>query len=333
MATIKDIAELASVSSATVSRVLKDDKTLAVSPETREAIFTAAQQLGYTKHLKKSHLSEPQPTLAIVQWYSEAEELDDLYYYSIRISIEQRAMEMGYQLLRSFNDLDNPRLKEADGMIAIGKFSQKQVQTLADLQHNLIFVDSDTLDDGFSCVTTDFNRSVIRVIDHFLAQGITDIGLIAGEEATADHKVSLIDPRFRTFKQYLTDLKLYQARNVFIGPFTSQSGYQLMKTAISELGDELPHAFFVASDALAVGALRALQEAQLPIPERVQIISFNGTSITTQVYPTLSSITVFTEEMGIQAVELLDKMIQKADDFHPRMIKLSTQLTLRDSSK
>lgn len=333
MATIKDIAELASVSSATVSRVLKEDKTLAVSPETREAIFTAAQQLGYTKHLKKSHLSEPQPTLAIVQWYSEAEELDDLYYYSIRISIEQRAMEMGYQLLRSFNDLNNPRLKEADGMVAIGKFSQKQVQTLADLQHNLIFVDSDTLDDGFSCVTTDFNRSVIRVIDHFLAQGITDIGLIAGEEATTDHKVSLIDPRFRTFKQYLTDLKLYQARNVFIGPFTSQAGYQLMKTAISELGDELPHAFFVASDALAVGALRALQEAQIPIPERVQIISFNGTSITTQIYPTLSSITVFTEEMGIQAVELLDKMIQKADDFHPRMIKLSTQLTLRDSSK
>ena len=333
MATIKDIAELACVSQATVSRVLKDDKTLSVSPETRQAIFDAAHQLGYTKHFKKNHSAEPQPTLAIIQWYSEAEELDDLYYYSIRISIEQRAMEMGYQLHRSFNDLDNPRLKEADGIIAIGKFSQKQIQTLASMQHHLVFVDNDTLDDGFSCVTTDFNRSVIRVIDHFLAQNIRDIGLIAGEEATADHKVPLIDPRFRTFKQYLTDLKLYQARNIFIGPFTSQAGYQLMKTAISELGDKLPPAFFIASDALAVGALRALQEAQIAVPERVQLISFNGTSITKQVYPTLSSITVFTEEMGIQAIELLDNMMKKAEDFHPRMIKLSTQLTLRDSSK
>ena len=80
MATIKDIAQLVSVSQATVSRVLKGDKSLAVSPETRQAIFEAAQELDYTKHLKKIQSTDSHSTLAIVQWYSEREELDDLYY-------------------------------------------------------------------------------------------------------------------------------------------------------------------------------------------------------------------------------------------------------------
>lgn len=332
MATIKDIAQLASVSQATVSRVLKADKSLSVSDETRQAIFDAAKKLDYTKHLKKISVDQANATLAIVQWYSESEELDDLYYYSIRVSIEQRALELGYSLVRSFNDLDHPMLDEVDGIIAIGKFSTAQMEKLASLQANLVFVDNDTLNDGFSCVTTDFNRSVIRVIDHFLKAGISDIGLIAGEENTADHETALIDPRFRTFKQYMTDLKLYQAKHVYIGPFTSQSGYDLMKQAIQELGNQLPHAFFVASDALAVGALRALQEAQIPVPNRVQVISFNDTSITKQVYPSLSSISVFTEEMGIEAVDLMDKIIQKPGKIHPRMIKLGTELTIRESS-
>ncbi len=238
----------------------------------------------------------------------------------------------GYRLIRSFNDLTDPALQEADGMIAIGKFSPSQIKELAHLQKNLAFVDSDTLSDGFSCVTTDFNRSVVQVIEHFRHQGITDIGLIAGEEKTADRQLGLIDPRFRTFKQHMTDLKLYKARNVYIGDFSAQSGYDLMSKAIAELGNDLPHAFFAASDTLAVGALRALQEANIPVPSRVQLISFNDTAITKQVYPRLSSVTVFTEEMGAQAFDLLSILLAQPQDYHPRMIKLGTQLTIRESS-
>lgn len=332
MATIKDIAKKAQVSQATVSRVLKGDTSLSVSEQTRSAILQAADRLGYTKHLKKNQVGDKQPTFAIVQWYSESKELDDLYYYSIRISIERQALALGYQIVRSFNDLDDPLLRTVDGIIAIGKFSPQQIGQLSSLQDSLVFVDSDTLNDGFSCVTTDFNRSVIQVIDHFLGQDITDIGLIAGEEKTADQQTPLIDPRFRTFKQYMEDFKLYQAKKIFIGPFTSQAGYELMIQAIKELGEDLPQAFFIASDSLAVGALKALQEHQIPVPDRVKLISFNGTAITQQVYPPLSSITVFTEEMGIQAVDLLHQMKHSTGSYHPRMIKLGTQLTLRNSS-
>lgn len=332
MVTLKDIAQKTQLSTATISRVLKDDASLSVSPDTRKKVFAIAQELGYTKHLTKQQPDGNIRKIGILQWYTESKELDDLYYYSIRISLEQRAFALGYDIVRCFHDIDSPLLKEVDALIAIGKFSQHQMAELARLHKQLVFVDFDTLADGFSCVTTDFKRSVIQVIDHYLEQGIKEIGMIAGQEETYDKEVTLLDPRLRTFKQYLTDRNLYQEQFVFTGSFTSQSGYQLMKEAIDSLGNNLPPAFFIANDSLAVGALRALQEAQIAVPDRVQIITFNDTPITKQVYPALSSITVFTEEMGIQAVDLVDTMLKKPTNYHPRMVKLGTQLTLRKSS-
>ena len=78
---------------------------------------------------------------------------------------------------------------------------------------------------------------------------------------------------------------IYHDELVFQGSFTAQSGYDLMKEAIQNLGDQLPPAFFAASDSLAIGALRALQEAGISLPDRVSLISFNDTSLTKQVYP------------------------------------------------
>lgn len=332
MVTLKDIAQKTKLSTATVSRVLKEDASLSVSPDTRKKVFAIAQELGYTKHLSKQRPDGSVRKIGIIQWYTKSRELDDLYYYSIRISLEQRALELGYDIVRCFHDISSPLLKEVDALIAIGKFSHQQMTELAHFHKPLVFVDFDTLADGFSCVTTDFNRSVMQVIDHYLEQGIREIGMIAGQEETYDKEVTLLDPRLRTFKQYLSDRDLYQDRFVFTGSFTSQSGYQLMKEAIDKLGDDLPTAFFVANDSLAVGALRALHEAQIAVPNRVQIITFNDTPITKQVYPALSSITVFTEEMGIQAVDLVHAMLHKPANFHPRMVKLGTQLTLRESS-
>ena len=82
MATIKDIAELAGVSIATVSRVLNYDSTLSVADETKKRIFEVAEQLSYKqKPAKKLETGN----IALLQWYTEKEELEDLYYMSIRL--------------------------------------------------------------------------------------------------------------------------------------------------------------------------------------------------------------------------------------------------------
>ena len=83
----------------------------------------------------------------------------------------------------------------------------------------------------------------------------------------------------------------------------------MMEQLIQALGDDLPTAFFMASDALAVGALRSLQEHQIAVPDRVSLISFNDT-IAKYVFPALSTVTVYTEGNGQQAIQLLRQTFQ-----------------------
>lgn len=104
-----------------------------------------------------------------------------------------------------------------------------------------------------------------------------------------------------------------------------------MKEAIDSLGDKLPPAFFAASDSLAIGALRALQEAGIGLPERVSMISFNDTILTKQVFPPLSSITVYTEEMGRTGMDILNREVLHGRKV-PSLTMLGTRLTLREST-
>ena len=332
MVTIKDIAHAAGVSSATVSRVLNQDQAMSVSDETRTKIFTIAEQLGYKKSKRTNKRSKSSHRIAIIEWYTEQEELDDLYYYSIRLGAEKRAQELGFEIIRIFNNDSMAQLENIDGIIAIGKFSPDKIKELETYSDNLVFVDSDTLNYGHSCVTTDFENSVINVIDYFIKNGLKKIGMIAGQETSSDKSTLLSDPRLNTFQSYLQQLKLYDPNLIKIGSFSSEAGYKIMKKFIIELGDNLPQAFFAANDALASGALRALQEAKIPVPERVSLISFNDTSLAKYMYPKLSTVTVFTEEMGKQAIQILEQSFLKDSPSVAYMVKLATKLTIRESS-
>ena len=77
--TIKDIAAIVGVSIATVSRVLNQDETMSVNDNTRRKIFATAEQLGYKKHRRANGKSKKQRRVVIVQWYTERQELQDLY--------------------------------------------------------------------------------------------------------------------------------------------------------------------------------------------------------------------------------------------------------------
>ncbi|MGT2784074.1 LacI family DNA-binding transcriptional regulator [Streptococcus merionis] len=332
MATIKDIAKKAGVSSATVSRVLNYDPKLSVSDETRKKIFDTADELNYTKHIQKNSFRQNQPKIAVVQWYSQHEELDDLYYYSIRTGLEKEAQEKGYEIIRIFNQEELTPAEQADGLIAIGKFSRDQIAELASFGKPLVFVDSNTLPHGFSCVTTDFTFGVTAALDHFWQNEQWQIGMLTGQEKTSDNKETIADQRLIIFQQYLEKRQAFNPKWLKVGEFSADSGYQMMTQLINQFEDNLPQAFFIANDSLAIGALKALQEAQIAVPERVSLISFNDTTVTSYVYPTLSSVTVFTKEMGATAFHLLHS--QLTHDVTPpiQQITLATKLTLRASS-
>lgn len=336
MATIKDIAERAQVSPATVSRVLNCDETMSVSVETRNRIFQVAEELNYVKYKSRKRKNSarekaPTQTIAIIQWYTEQEEINDLYYYAIRIGIEKKAHLMGCDVTRIYQDEPLDKARSADGVIAVGKFSERQIEEINETNDNVIFVDCNTLKYGCSCVLADFNGAVDSVIDHFLAHDQRRIGMLAGEEHTSDKQTTLLDPRVRQFRQRLTELGLYNPDYVFIGKFLPESGYAMMNQAVEKLGDDLPQAFFAANDAIALGALRSLNEHGISVPGRVSIISFNDTSLAKYAFPSLSAVKVFTEEMGSAAARMVVDGLNEEITV-PQMLTLTTSLIERGSS-
>ncbi|MCO7127886.1 LacI family DNA-binding transcriptional regulator [Sporolactobacillus shoreicorticis] len=331
MSTIRDIAHKAGVSSATVSRVLNYDRTLSVSDETRKRIFETAEMLNYSKYKKKVRNKKTVGTLAIALWYTEQEELNDLYYLSIRLGVENKIQSEGFEVVHIFPNENIERHGTFDGIIAIGKFSDQQIKKLDTISKYLVFIDFDTLSLGYDCVVTDFEHSVRQIIDHFIAGGIQTIGMLAGKEYTSDRVTLLQDARLTIFKNYIQTKTKQSPEHIFFGVFTPDSGYELMKHVIQKMGSDLPKAFFAANDAIAIGAMRALHEMNIAVPERVSIIGFNDISIAKYTYPPLSTVRVYTEQMGEQGVELL---LQKMNATHriPHRVTVGTKLVLRESS-
>lgn len=180
MATIRDIAKLAGVSPATVSRVLNYDQELSVAHETKQRIFEVAEELNYTKHKRANKISKS--VIRLVQWYDEAEELADLYYLSIRLGIEKKAEELNIQIRReALTELSDAQVT---GTIALGKFDAEQIRQLKNLDENLLFVDFDGMSQGLNSLVVDFDQSVDLVIDSFVQRGHQKIGILSGEEQT-----------------------------------------------------------------------------------------------------------------------------------------------------
>ncbi|MGE7879197.1 LacI family DNA-binding transcriptional regulator [Peribacillus muralis] len=328
MATIKDIAEKAGVSIATVSRVLNYDDSLSVTDETRKRIFEAAETLSYKRRaIRKAAPSK----FAIIHWYTEKEELEDLYYMSIRFGIERRCQQLEAQLVKYFyNDLEEVKLENIQGIIAIGKFSKEQVLSLAEITENIVLVDHSLEDDSFDSVKIDFEKATKKIINYLIEKGHASIGYIGGKETYKDKSGEISDLRELTFKSYGKEKQVLKEKFIYMGTFSVDDGYRLMKAAITEHGDELPTAFFAGNDLLAIGCLRALHEEGIQVPERVNIIGLNDISVSKYVYPALTTLKVHTELMGETAADLVLEQVMGRKIV--KQVLIGTELIIRNSS-
>ncbi|MEJ8766101.1 MULTISPECIES: LacI family DNA-binding transcriptional regulator [unclassified Oceanobacillus] len=327
MATIKDIAKKANVSPATVSRVLNYDKTLSVTDETKRRIFEIAEDLSYRKKPIKKHSGKK---IAIIHWYTETEELNDLYYLSIRLGIEHRCKEINIEpVLYFFDNLNEINPMDIEGIIAVGKFSGQQITEMIGINQNILFVDYCPDEEKYDSVVIDFVRATKKIIDFFIETGHKNIGFVGGREILQGESKPLLDLREKTFINYMKEKKLFKDEFVYISDFSVDEGYELMKKAIEELGENLPTAFFVSSDVMAIGSLRALHEGNIKIPERVSIIGINDISVSKYMYPPLSTVKVYTELMGETAVNTLMERLEGRTI--AKKIFISTKLVIRKS--
>lgn len=324
MATIKDIAKRANVSIATVSRVLNMDPTLSVTQETKQRIFEVAEALDYRKKGTKKGKAR---SFAMIYWLTDEEELNDLYYMAIRHGVESGCRHQQIQLQKmTFPEIAQHDLSEFDGAIVIGKYSRQEVDYLKQLQPHLVFVDYDPKDEAIDVVMTDLRRATEKVLYYFESIGIETIGFIGGRESSKDQAETFVDPREVTYVEYMKERKRYDKKWHRTGAFSSEDGYQMMRDLVK---DALPDAFFIASDTLAIGALRALQESGYNVPTDVAVISINDISVSKYVSPRLSTVRIHTETMGEEAVTLLLERVGGREI--GKVVTLASELVLRES--
>ncbi|OGX79606.1 hypothetical protein A6395_05635 [Exiguobacterium sp. SH31] len=324
MATIKDIAKGANVSIATVSRVLNMDPTLSVTQETKQRIFEVAEALDYRKKGAKKGKAR---SFAMIYWLTDEEELNDLYYMAIRHGVESGCRQQHIQLQKmTFPEIADHDLSGFDGAIVIGKYSRQEVEYLKGLQPHLIFVDYDPKDEMIDAVLTDLRRATEKVLLHLESEGINTIGYIGGRESSKDKAEMFVDPRETTYVEFMKARGKYEKKWHRTGVFLSEDGYKMMHELVKS---ELPEAFFIASDTLAIGALRALQESGYNVPNDVAVISINDISVSKYVSPRLSTVRIHTEMMGEEAVSLLLERVGGREI--SKTVTLASELVLRES--
>lgn len=335
MATIKEIAQLANVSSGTVSRVLNHDKTLSVAEETRKRILDIAEELNYSINRKRQgKKDEKTPFIGIVSWQSPEEEADDPYFASIRKGVETECSARGIftnKLIRLNHDSTNLRDNELDGVIVVGRVSIDDIKKLRSQLDNVVFVNHSPDEEMYDSVVIDFEKATKKALYHLIQQGHQRIGYIGGQEKVYQEGKGLVieDQRLTTYEKVLKEEGLFDSAMMYVSDeYTLQQGYELMKEAIKKGG--LPDAFFVGSDTMAIGAIRALKEAEIRVPEDVSIVSFNDIEMASFMNPPLTTVKVYTEKMGETAVKLLLDRLEGRT--LPLKVICPTKLVMRESS-
>ncbi|MDQ0206909.1 LacI family DNA-binding transcriptional regulator [Alkalicoccobacillus murimartini] len=308
--TIQDIANRVGMSIATVSRVLNRDPNLSVTDKTREKIYEAAEQLGYKKKSFKHSLKK----VAFLYWFTEREELEDVYYQDIREGIseqaETRSLNVSVYTIEDGLDAVDP---QADGIIAIGRFTTEELDRLYTITENVVFIDSSPDEERFDSVKPNLKHIIEKMVEFYVRNQHVSIGFIGGVDLDLDHRKTLTDIRETAFRQHANRLDVLKENAIYIAErFSVEEGYKMMQRAIEEHGENLPTAFCVASDTLALGCLQALNERGFDLPSRVNVFSINDSHVSKYVSPPLTTYRIHTNLLCETAVDLMmERLVDK----------------------
>lgn len=328
MATLQDIADKTGYSITTVSRVLSNDQSLSVTDKTRKKIYEVAAQLNYRRKILRPEVKN----IVFLYWLSDVEELEDIYFKTMRKNVEKIANEYHVNLsVLKINEGITSVSKNTEGFIAVGSFLKEELDYLHAITPNGVFLDS-TPDSEYDSVRPDLVGTTKNAIKYLFELGHEKIGFIGGTYFNPDTKENEPDIRERTFREEMhrnghldEDFILTKRR------FSIETGFQLMKQIIETRKKDMPTAFFVAADPLAIGVLQALNQYNISIPERVSVVGINNISVTKYVSPPLTTFAVDIPELSRLAVELLIERVLH-NRHATKTIYLGTELIERAST-
>jgi LacI family transcriptional regulator len=325
--TIKDIAEKAHVSYATVSRALNGK--YGVNPDTREKILAIAGRLNYRPNAIARGLVKNQThTLGLV-----IPDITNPFFPEVARGIEDAAQEAGFSLFlcntKEARYLSLLQEKRVDGVIIAPIADQERVleQALSP-RLPLVYVSRAPRETRRSFVVIDNVRGGFLATEHLIRQGYQSIGFIGALGSSLS-----IDERLEGYKSAFAKYGLrVEERVVLFGNFKRETGYNLIRRLIAE--GEPPRAVFAENDLLALGVMQGAREAGLSVPGDLAVIGFDDIPFASFPEVQLSTIAQPKYAMGKTAVELLIAAIEqeKQPGTAVQQIFLEPKLIVRRSS-
>lgn len=331
MVTLREIAKAVGVSSATVSRVLNFDATLAVTAETRRAVLEKAEALNYeTPRHRKKKLESKIGNIILVHFLSPDQELIDPYYLGLRLGVERRCQRHGIEIATLYSNdqpLNPTVLRKAFGVIVVGHYRESGLEWLASNCKKLVFADFCPDSDEYDCVQNDFVHATLKLMDALAAMDYRRIAFIGWASSRGVGPYSEV--RCRTYIEWAKKRGLFDQKLCMIARNNEESGYELALKLLKRA--KRPDAIVTASDNMAVGVYRALHELGLKIGKDIAVSSFNDISVAQFLHPPLSTIRLPAEEIGETAVDLL--LERAAGRIIGKQVTLASQLIWRGSTR
>ena len=307
MATLKDIAAATGISISTISRVLNQDGSISVTPQTQQRIQDAARELGYIPIRSRNREGERGAALrmGIAQMFDTEQILQDPYYLYMKNALEQVCFDQGMETTPLFREAEGSFVPQGDraldGIFAIGSFTAGEIESFLCLSQNIVFVDSVPDEERYFSAVPNFHLGLRQALTHLLEAGHREIAFLGSHFTLQQARALKLDPRLYYFRNILQDRGLYRPELVLDCQMTSPSAYQVLSQALKEW-PKPPTALFISSDAMVQGALRALDEAGLGVPRDISVIAFNDTPLSQNATPPLTSIRVLQHELAQAAL-------------------------------
>lgn len=345
MATLKDIAGIAQVSQATVSRVLNRDPSLNVTEETRNRIIQTAKELGYRTVYQRYQavqdteaVKDPvqqgnvEKRIGIAQMFEKQQLLEDIYYMMLKSVLDEACFERKWATVTMLRNEQGHFVKNddlpLDGIVAIGRFTQEEIKDFHCYTDNIVFLDSSPDEEKYYSIVPNYHLAIRQSLNCFWKNGCKNVAYLGSVYTYGDMKQLSMDPRYYYYKNSLMERGLFRQELVIDCEMNSRDSYEVMKKYL-ESGQELPDGIFAASDAVAPGLLKALHEYGIKIPEQLGIITFNNTNFSRFSEPPLSSVEVYMRENADAAMMCMELLWRKR--MHPKKIIISCTLEERDS--
>ncbi|KJV35368.1 LacI family transcriptional regulator [Luteibacter yeojuensis] len=325
MHTVKEIAAIAKVSVATVSRALQRPEI--VSPETRERIQEVVKRFGYTPNAMARNLRTARTRLIVAL----LPDITNPFFSEVIRGIEQVAYENGYSVLlgetqsnlvREQAYADMVAARQADGIITM--FHRVPAIPMGG-RLPLVNACEYVKDSGISSVYVDNVAAAATAIDYLVGLGHRDIAFLAGPSSSP-----ICEDREAGYHLALKRAGIpLDAALTVVGDFSIEAGERAVESLLAQ-GKSFS-ALFCSSDEMAMGAMRALTSRGLRIPDDVSVIGFDDIRFSRYTSPPLTTMAQPKNALGREAMTMMIELLADPEE-PPRKRVLAAELVVRGST-